>query len=230
MKAPTTFWLRIFWSFVPIVVVLLVVNGLISIREHRRVVTAEFMKRGEAVVSHLASSSELAVFTEDKQLLAASIRGVVRDADVAYVVIHGESGQPLADGGRQTSGATGRIDAALMQRPSSQSVERGGERFIEFLAPVVSEEAKTADEFLIGTPGQAKGRSQPARVIGGVRLGLSLRSVEEHAKGLMKLWGGITVAFVILSTLAVYGFSRRITRPINRLTVQAQKIAAGFLD
>ena len=60
---------------------------------------------------------------------------------------------------------------------------------------------------MIGTPGQAKGQSQPARVIGGVRLGLSLRSVEEHAKGLMKLWEGITIAFVILSTLAVYGFS-----------------------
>lgn len=73
MKAPRTLWLRIFWSIVPIVVVLLVVHGLISIREHRRVVTAEFMKRGEAAVGHLASSSELGVFTEDRQSLGASI-------------------------------------------------------------------------------------------------------------------------------------------------------------
>jgi signal transduction histidine kinase len=230
MKAPTTFWLRIFWSFVPIVVVLLVVNGLINIREHRRVVTAEFMKRGDAVVSQLASSSELGVLTEDKQLLGASIRGVVKDADVAYVVIHGERGQPLADGGRQASGATGRIDTALMRRPSSRGIERGGERFIEFLAPVLMEGAKTADELLIGTASEASGQGQLASVIGGVRLGLSLRSVEEHAYGLMKLWGGITVAFVVLSMVAVYGFSRRITRPINRLTAHAQKIADGYLD
>jgi signal transduction histidine kinase len=230
MKAPTTFWLRIFWSFVPIVVVLLVVNGLINIREHRRVVTAEFMKRGDAVVLQLASSSELGVLTEDKQLLGASIRGVAKDADVAYVVIHGESGQPLADGGRQASGAAGRIDAAVMRRPSSRSIERSGERFIEFMAPVLTEGAKTADEFLIGTTPEAAGQGQATRVIGGIRLGLSLRSVEEHAYGLMKLWGGITVAFVVLSMLAVYGFSRRITRPINRLTTQAQKIADGFLD
>jgi signal transduction histidine kinase len=230
MKAPTTFWLRIFWSIVPIVTACLVVNGVISVREHRRVVTAEFMKRGEAVVSHLASSSELGVFTEDKQLLGASIRGVVKDPDVAYVVIHGESGQPLADGGRQISGVAGRIDAAVMQRPSSRSVAHGDERFIEFLAPVISEEAKTADEFLIGTLGDAKGQSRQARVIGGVRLGLALRGVEEHATGLIKWWGGVTVAFVIFSALAVYGFSRRITRPINRLTAQAQKIADGFLD
>src|ERR1700675_1492226 len=172
MKAPTTFWLRIFWSFVPIVTAVLVVNGLISVRENRRVVTAEFIKRGEAIVSHLASSSELGVFTEDKQLLGASIRGVVKDPDVAYVVIHGESGQPLADVGRQVSGAGGRIDAAVMQRSSSRSVARGDERFIEFLAPVVSEEAKTADELLIGTRGEAKDQSGQARVIGGVRLGL----------------------------------------------------------
>ena len=136
MKAPRTFWLRIFWSIVPIVVACLVVHGVISVREHRRVVTAEFMKRGEAVVTHLASSSELGVFTEDQQLLGASIRGVVRDADVAYVVIYGENGQALAEGGRQVSGVAGRIDPAVMRRPSSRSVERGNERFIEFLAPV----------------------------------------------------------------------------------------------
>jgi HAMP domain-containing protein len=59
---------------------------------------------------------------------------------------------------------------------------------------------------------------------------LSLRSVEGHVGDLVKLWGGITVAFVLLSTLAVYGFSRRVTRPVNRLTAQAQKIADGFLD
>ena len=230
MKAPSTFWLRIFGTIVPVVTACLVVNGVISVREHRRVVTAEFMKRGEAVVGHLAAGIELGIYTEDKQLLGASIRGVVKDPDVAYVVIHGESGQPLADGGRQVSGVGGRIEAAVMQSSSSRSVTHGDERFIEFLAPVVAEEAKTADELLIGTLGEAKGQSRQARVIGGVRLGMALRGVEEHVTGLMKWWGGITVAFVILTALVVYGFSRRITRPINRLTAQAQKIADGFLD
>jgi signal transduction histidine kinase len=230
MKAPRTLWLRIFWSIVPIVVVLLVVHGLISIREHRRVVTAEFMKRGEAAATHLASGSELGVFTEDRQSLGASIRGVVRDADVAYVVVYGENGRALAEGGRQVSGAAGQLDTTLMRRVSSRSIERGGERFIEFLAPVRSEEAKTADQLLIGASADAKSASQEPRVIGGVKLGLSLRSVEGHVGDLVKLWGGITVAFVLLSTLAVYGFSRRVTRPVNRLTAQAQKIADGFLD
>ena len=230
MKTPRTFWLRIFLSIVPIVVVLLVVHGLISIREHRRVITGEFMKRGEAAASHLASSSELGVFTEDRQSLGASIRGVVRDADVAYVVIYGENGQALAEGGRQVSGAAGQLDPALLRRMASRSLERGGERFVEFLAPVRSEEAKTADQLLIGPVADASGSRQESRLIGGVKLGLSLRSVEGHVGGLVKLWGGITVAFVVLSTLAVYGFSRRVTRPVNRLTAQAQKIADGFLD
>jgi signal transduction histidine kinase len=230
MRAPRTFWLRIFWSIVPIVVVLLVVHGLISIREHRRVITAEFMKRGEAAATHLASSSELGVFTEDRQSLGASIRGVARDADVAYVVVYGENGHALAEGGRQVSGAAGQLDPTLMRRVASRSIERGGERFVEFLAPVRSEEAKTADQILIGPVADAKSPTQESRVIGGVKLGLSLRSVEGHVGDLVTLWGGITVAFVLLSTLAVYGFSRRVTRPVNRLTAQAQKIADGYLD
>ena len=134
------------------------------------------MKRGEAAASHLASSSELGVFSRrSPELLGASIRGVVRDADVAYVVIYGENGQALAEGGRQVSGAAGQLDPALLRRMASRSLERGGERFVEFLAPVRSEEAKTADQLLIGPVADASGSRQESRLIGGVKLGLSLR-------------------------------------------------------
>ena len=46
----------------------------------------------------------------------------------------------------------------------------------------------------------------------------------------MKLWAAITAAFLVLSATALYMFSRRITQPINRLTEQAGKVAAGRLD
>jgi signal transduction histidine kinase len=44
---------------------------------------------------------------------------------------------------------------------------------------------------------------------------------------LLKLFGGLTVVFFALSTVAIYAFSRRITRPIKQLTDEAEKIAAG---
>jgi signal transduction histidine kinase len=238
MRGFSTFWARIFWSIVPIVLSFLVFQAFMNVREYRRLVTEEFRKRGQAMAANLASSSELGVFTEDRQLLGAPLRGAVRDPDVAYVIVHGEDGRILADAGRQAVEITARIEQVAWDRSLTRDVEHKGERFIEFVAPVVSEEEKSAEQVLIEAPGEARGeplvegrgRRQRARVIGGVRLGLSLQSVEGHVQSLVKLWGGITLGFLILSTLAVYGFSRRITRPVNRLTEQAQKIAAGYLD
>ncbi|MEE9519942.1 MAG: GAF domain-containing protein, partial [bacterium] len=40
--------------------------------------------------------------------------------------------------------------------------------------------------------------------------------------------GGLTLVFLGISTLAIYAFSKRITRPIKQLTGQAEEIAAGL--
>jgi signal transduction histidine kinase len=220
---------RIFWSVVPIVVSVLVFQGWMSVREHRRLVTEEFEKRGRALASNLGFSSELGAFSEDKELLAVAIRGALRNPDVAYVVIHGGDGRILASGGPQPNieakPGEGRID-----RPLSRNVAREGQRFIEFVSPIVSEQAQTPDELLIGARVRSGGGDQREKVIGGVRLGLSLAGVEEQVRGLAKLWGGITLAFLLISSFVIYLFSRRITNPVKELTQQAQKIAGGQLE
>jgi signal transduction histidine kinase len=227
----SSFGARIFWSTVPIVALFLMVQSWMNVREQNRLATAEFIKRGEAISAHLASSSELGVFSEDTQLLAASIRGAVKDPDVAYVVIQAEDGRVLADGGREAAAVVGQFDKASLRPAGFKNVERASGRAIEFTAPIVSDAAKTPEDILIGAPrGRGQGEKTTARVIGGVTVGLSLASVERHVAGYLRLWGSITGAFLLLSALALYGFSRRITRPVNRLTEQAQQIAAGFLD
>ena len=48
--------------------------------------------------------------------------------------------------------------------------------------------------------------------------------------GFLKLWGGVALVFIVLSAFVVYGLSRRITRPINRLTEHAENMAQGYLE
>ncbi len=219
---------RVFWSVVPIVLSFLAFQGWMNVREHRRLVTEEFEKRGRALASNLGFASELGALSEDKQLLEAAMRGALRSPDVAYVVVHGGDGRILANSGQPIAVEADRID---MDRPLSRNVERAGQRFIEFMSPILSEQAQSADELLIGAR-SVSGPQEPQRVkvIGGIRLGLSLAGVEEQVRGLAKLWGGITLAFLFVSAFAIYGFSRRITNPVKQLTEQAQKIAAGQLD
>src|SRR2546422_4192013 len=144
----TSFRARIFWSVVPIVVSFLVFQGWMNVREHRRLVTEEFEKRGRALASNLGFASELGAFSEDKELLGAAMRGALRNPDVAYVVIRGGDGRILASSGRQ-AGFEAQPGEKPSDRPLSRSVERTGQRFIEFLSPIVSEQAETPDELLI---------------------------------------------------------------------------------
>jgi signal transduction histidine kinase/HAMP domain-containing protein len=225
----TSFRARIFWSVVPIVVLFLVFQGWMNVREHRRLVTEEFEKRGRALASNLGFASELGAFSEDKELLGAAMRGALRNPDVAYVVIRGGDGRVLASSGRQ-AGFEAQSGETPSNRPVSRPVERTGQRFIEFLSPIVSEQAETPDELLIGVRGRPGSGEAREKVIGGVTLGLSLAGVEEQVRGLAKLWGGITLAFLVISASVIYLFSRRITKPVKLLTDQAQKIADGNLE
>ena len=223
----TSFRARVFWSVVPIVVSFLVFQAWMNAREHRRLVTEEFEKRGRALASNLGFTSELGVFSEDRQLLEAAMKGVLREPDVAYVVIHGEKGKVLASGGRQVAIA-GSGPEAIIDKPLARQAEHAGQKFIEFLSPIMSEQQQSSEDLLLGTKARTEG--QGSKPIGSVRLGLSLAGVEAQVRSLATLWGGITLTFVFVSAFLVYGLSRRITSPVKQLTRQAQKIAAGSLD
>src|SRR4029450_6077084 len=96
----SSFRARVFWSVVPIVVLFLVFQAWMNIREHRRLVTEEFEKRGQALAANLGFGSELGALSEDTELLMVAMRGTLRNPDVAYVIIHAGDGRALANGGR----------------------------------------------------------------------------------------------------------------------------------
>ena len=234
-----TFRARIFWSVVPIVLALLMFHGVMDLREHRRLFTEEFMRRGQAMAGNLAYSGELGVFAEDRQLLESSMRGVAGDPDVAYVVIYGEDGKILAQRAGQDRALEGRTwelsveekgRVLLERRPMSKAADGAAGHFVEFLAPIQTEAAKSPEETLLGRLPKGPGAQPEKRVIGVVRLGLSLSGIEQRMGGLVRLWAGVTVVFFLLSTIAVYFFSRRVTGPVKRLTEHAQKMGRGFLE
>ncbi|MCZ6780282.1 MAG: GAF domain-containing protein, partial [Nitrospirae bacterium] len=225
----------------PIILMLWVVHGILDLREHRRLVTEEFMKRGQVMASNLTYSSELGVFAEDSQLLEVSMRGVTGDPDVAYVVIYGENGNILIQGGTGSDELiklgwqfSAQEMARFSERRQPIILEVVGERehYIEFVTPILAEPTKTADEILMGLVDATAGRPAQSgqRIIGVVKLGLSLRSVEDHVTEIVRLWVIATVVVFSLSTLAIYVFAQRFTRPVKRLTEQAKMIAGGFLE
>ena len=241
MKGLSTFRARIFWALVPIIVLLFILLGLIDYRQQKSMAKEEFMKRGKTMAANLAYSSELGVFAEDEYLLDSSMRMVAGDADVAYVFIYGEDWNLLATQGGQATEAEGRTwelseeerRQLIRNRQTFFKVVAGEqEGTIEFLSPIVSRDLKIPEELRIGLFGSKTGDSQQVqpRIIGAVRLGLSLKAVEDHLAAHLIWRGEFLVALLVLSMLAIYVFARRITRPIKRLTDQAAQITDGNLD
>jgi signal transduction histidine kinase/CheY-like chemotaxis protein len=232
----SSFRARIFWSVIPVVLSLLVIHAVMDITEHRRLVVNEFTKRGTALAQSLAETSELGVLTEDSHELDTATRGVLGNPDVSYVAVYGEAGKVIARWGRSDHGAgSGDLPADLGaqlfrdQQPITRDLSRGRGRVIEFLAAVSSQETRSPDETLIGT-GTGGPQAPRRRAVGAVQIGMSLQQVDAHVWSILELWAGVAVAFVLISTAAVYFSSRRLTRPINLLTEHADRMAEGFLD
>ncbi len=241
VKGLRTFRARIFWSIIPIIILLVILLGVIDFRQQRQLAEEEFIKRGEAMAANLAQGSKLAVFTENEFLLNSAMKSVTGDADFAYVLIYGENWKVLADPEKQVTDVKGPIqdlsdgekDQLLRQRQGFFKRITGKKgRFVEFLAPIIAKETQTLYELQTGPLGRGPGDTDQSRqrTTGTVRLGLSLKNVDSRLAALLKWRGGLLVVFLFLSTLVIYIFSRRITRPIKQLTDLATQIADGYLD
>jgi len=241
VKGLRTFRARVFWSLIPIILLLVILLGVIDFHQQRQLAEEEFTKRGDAMAANLANGSKLAVFTEDQWLLESSMRSVIGDADFAYVMIYGEKWKILASAERQGTNVKRLVrelsdeqkNQVLRQRQTFiKSVKGKKGRYIEFLVPILSKETNTSYRLQIGSIERGPGDTELVQqeTIGAVRLGLSLKSVDNHIAALLKWRAGLVVVFLFLSALVIYVFSRRITRPIKQLTDQATRIAEGNLD
>jgi methyl-accepting chemotaxis protein len=193
------------------------------------------------MAENLAYSTRLGVLTEDKRLLEAALQSVTGAADFAYVWVYGEQQRPLI----QFFGKLFDAKHVIADFPNNKRTRiydhgeilldnfvLGNQRYVEYIAPVISDYSNTPYELQIERRDPHVSAAEPKRQqrIGAVRIGLSLSRVDAHMASFLT-WRGWSVAvFLCLSTVAIYIFADRITRPINRLTEQAKKMSQGDLN
>jgi signal transduction histidine kinase len=241
MFRSTTFRRRIFWSLIPNFCALFGLLGVVDLYQQKRVAEEEISARAKSMAENLAHSSRLAVLTEDKWLLDATLQSVTGAADFAYVWIYGEKWKPLVHApGRLThiERLKPELDdnqkARISQKAGNvfNSVTAGNESYFEYIVPITSTQSTVPYELQIESRGENRlDVSQiRERTIGAVRLGLSMNRVDTQLTSFLKWRGWSLLVFLCLSALAIYVFSVTITRPINRLTEQAKRMSHGFLN
>ena len=241
MFQPNTFRARVFWSLIPICFILFVLIGFVDLFQQKHLAEDEIKKRAKSMAENLAYSSRLAVLTEDKWLLAAALQSVTGAADFAYVWIYGEKWSPLIHAAGQSVDLrqlTPTMETKQKERFIKQgefwmnSISGGNTNYVEYTAPIVSSQSNLPYELQIESvqPSPSARGQELQKMIGAVRLGLSMNRVDEHMTSFLKWRSWSVAAFLSLSTLAIYAFSVRITRPINRLSEQARRMSQGMLN
>jgi len=240
-KPKRRFRTQIFWSIVPIFLIIFISFGYFSLRMQESLAEKEFLKRGELIATNLAHSAKLGVYAENKPLLDTAINSAMIDTDVIYVLIYNQDAQLIASAGSEAKRASVEsldiVPELLGQKPERikaviTRIDRLGINAIDYVAPILFRIQALPDEELLGsfTDSSKLLNSEQFIEIGYVRVGLSSKSLEQSGINILKLWGGLIVAIAVFSALIILFLSRRITKPINRLTIGAEKIAQGHLE
>lgn len=238
---PRTFRERAFSFIGAFVFAVSTTLGGISYLQYRGQFREEFIKRGKALATNLALSSELGVLRGEEQLLNTSARGVIYEQDVVVVFLYNVSGKLLLEkwsrtGERVTEPIVETIDRGVLLKISQdrQVIERSipqGSRLLDLVGPIYSSQRpKIPEESISDLSESLAGPVDGQYVIGAARIVLSLDRVDQHLNSILRLWLLVIATFLAVGASMTYTLVRRLMVPLDGLIEQARQIAAGGLD
>jgi signal transduction histidine kinase/DNA-binding response OmpR family regulator len=188
------------------------------------------LQQGTSLAAMVAHNSEYAVYSQNRDALAAAIKGPLAHKDIAYVRLLDAAGGTLA-GSRAEFG----IDApsSAMPLPAGTEIRHGsfadprdGQRYFEIIAPVLSAPGDVLSDPLSTT---APETDRPA-VIGYVVIGVSQERLRDTIRAMILSTALITAVLVVLGSVLTILITRRIIRPVRNLARVTRDISEGRLD
>ena len=191
----------------------------------------ELLNHGKAIADTTARNCEFGIFTENKDSLLTVLDSLSLDSNIAYASVMNREQRTLAARSFKGSGvmqeapdARGLAAAELAHREFID--KKDGQRYTEILCPVMSAaNNEIADVLLAETAA-----TRPPAVIGYLRIGLTQEALTRRIHQLLISITVFTTVLVLLGTGLTLVLSRRITSPLERLTVASQDIAEGKFD
>ncbi|HEY3347039.1 MAG TPA: adenylate/guanylate cyclase domain-containing protein [Nitrospirota bacterium] len=219
MRPKTFFGLRLKLTLFTILLIAAVgtIASGVTAGKMREVLSSEIREKGIAIAKSVARSSEDAlVGTGDELYLFQFITSAMKNTGVKYVRIVDASGIVRADSDIQRSGTK------YLPPAGTGAVERGPDY-------QVSEGAGPdgAPMFDISVPIKL---ASGDKKIGEVHLGLSGGIIEDAARRISILIGGIALAGLLLGGVGAYTMANLMSAPIKELVKGADEIGRGNLE
>ncbi len=200
------------WKFIisaaSLVVIVSLLFSWLFLGQARRDQLAQFERRAHSLAGNLAYNSEFGVLTGDRLSLEKLLDGILSQDDVIFAIIEEADGRKLV---------------------SREKEERKDEPQMEVSVPILRRGKEFVDELSILEKGIAQ---EPISLteIGKVRIGLSLKELNQATQAIRQKIFLIALLLIFLGSLLAVIFSRRITRPIQKLSEGAMIIGEGDLN
>jgi methyl-accepting chemotaxis protein len=185
----------------------------------------QLVNRGQSLAKNLAYNSTYGVSIEDSVNLGKLIKGIVSESDVQYVMVVGADGKVLAHNRTEEIGKIyqdAETAMALNSREGSVlSAFVNGQEVYDISYPV------KASAEIGGAFGLEKPAANANERIGAVRIGISLKGLNEELRSLWLVGSVITIIVLGIGIAVSAFFTRLIVNPLVRMSQVAVRIADG---
>ena len=165
--------------------------------------------KGRTIASFLANSVRIGVFVENRDLLNDAIEGVMSQREVLSVTIYTADGKKLLS----------------RDRPSESSPSSSGDRrSMEFIEPVILEQAQNSEEALYFEQKETKSEK---KTIGRVSVVLDSSILTEGARAIVRQTLGIACLFLIIGTVVLVVAIQKVLEPLMVLTDEVKMLGEG---
>ena len=204
-----------------LVVIVAFLFSLFFMGHERKLIEEELKKRALTIAWGVADNCAYGVLTEDRPILEGFLQGALLQKDVVYAAIFDDRGKVLAKAPESSKPVLSKEESEAVAMFTAPVVRRLVDPLtLDLLVPV---RGVPPEEF--GTAPQ----SSPKGVLGVVRVGISLASVEDQLRLISERVIYATLLIVAFGLFLGWLLARRILTPVEELLGVTEAVGRGDL-
>jgi signal transduction histidine kinase/CheY-like chemotaxis protein len=216
---PLSFRGRAVFFLFPMIVIISAVYTFESVTTERKILRNEIIKKGEAIATIAARTSELPLLSENREQLKTAAQTLREIKDVAFVSFLNKRSEVLLH-----EGVKHPIEESLTLDPNQAVRFHEYNDLFQLIIPVVTVKAAEGFFLLDGSSGSAP----PVREqIGWVCIGISKQIMSRSDHQIIVRSGIIAVIFSAVCVLLLYLFVTLATRPLYALINAVREVREG---
>ncbi|HDZ00790.1 MAG TPA: hybrid sensor histidine kinase/response regulator [Nitrospirae bacterium] len=228
-----SFSARVFYLFTVTIIIVYISFTAFFIYYQCKTLKQNLIYNGKEYVKHLAYSSRLGVFAENKDLLSGPLEGIMQSEEAILAQVFTINGKVLKTLRRMEEAKPdeeypeARERTLRMLRKSGTILYFEGRGNIEFWAPVISSKGYSGEEDLFFKENSSRNNN---KIIGFVRIIFTTELLNKSIKDIFLKSIFIPVIIMIPGWIIAYFIVRGITKPLGRLTegVKAIEVTGAF--